>query len=258
MSAVASFRSSEDATKKCSSFEFNPNGQKAAIVTERTVNFVDVEKSLQVTETFPIDAKGNLNAIGWNPHSAGTTLAVSYDGGVRAIDTRSLDDQFHIVNANPPTCRSLDFNPNMQYMLATCGDDCRVALWDTRSVKEPVKTLNDHSHWVWCVRFNPIHDQLILSGGSDARLFLNSVASLSSDALQSAEADISIEDAINSEPMTKKLSDERLEKVEEHEDSVYACAWAANDPWIFASLSFDGRVIISRVKRHHKYAILRL
>uniref|UniRef100_F1LA09 Protein TSSC1 n=1 Tax=Ascaris suum TaxID=6253 RepID=F1LA09_ASCSU len=55
-----------------------------------------------------------------------------------------------------------------------------------------------------------------------------------------------------------RLNDERLEKVEEHEDSVYACAWAGNDPWVFASLSFDGRVIVSRVKRHHKYAILQL
>lgn len=55
-----------------------------------------------------------------------------------------------------------------------------------------------------------------------------------------------------------KLGDERLEEVEEHEDSIYSCAWAGNDPWIFASVSFDGRVIVSRVKRHHKYAILRL
>lgn len=54
------------------------------------------------------------------------------------------------------------------------------------------------------------------------------------------------------------LGDERLEKMEEHEESVYSCAWAGNDPWIFASVSFDGRVIVSKVKRHHKYAILRL
>lgn len=54
------------------------------------------------------------------------------------------------------------------------------------------------------------------------------------------------------------LGDERLEKMEEHEESVYSCAWAANDPWVFASVSFDGRVIVSKVKRHHKYAILRL
>lgn len=55
-----------------------------------------------------------------------------------------------------------------------------------------------------------------------------------------------------------RLEDGRLEKLEEHEESVYSCAWATNDPWVFATLSLDGRVVISRVKRHHKYAILQL
>uniref|UniRef100_A0A914SAA4 Uncharacterized protein n=1 Tax=Parascaris equorum TaxID=6256 RepID=A0A914SAA4_PAREQ len=52
-----------------------------------------------------------------------------------------------IKEANPPTVRSMDFNPNMQYTIATCGDDCRVALWDARKTIEPLKTLHDHSHW---------------------------------------------------------------------------------------------------------------
>jgi len=46
--------------------------------------------------------------------------------------------------------RDLDFNPNRQYYLASCGDDCKVRFWDVRNVQEPVKTLEDHSHW--CVQ----------------------------------------------------------------------------------------------------------
>lgn len=42
----------------------------------------------------------------------------------------------------------------------------------------------------------------------------------------------------------------------EHEDSVYAAEWASGDPWIFASLSYDGRFVMNRVPRDVKYSIL--
>ena len=43
---------------------------------------------------------------------------------------------------------------------------------------------------------------------------------------------------------------------EEHEDSVYAVEWSSADPWVFASLSYDGRLVINRVPRTEKYKIL--
>ena len=43
---------------------------------------------------------------------------------------------------------------------------------------------------------------------------------------------------------------------EEHEDSVYAVDWSCADPWVFASLSYDGRLVINRVPRAEKYKIL--
>lgn len=239
---------------RCSAFEFHPEGKKAAIAANKTLHFADVEDSLKAINCAKVDSKSIVRAVAWNPHSGGSVAAVVYDSSVKGIDSRTLDDGFVIENANVPNVRNVDFNPNVQYTLATCGDDCKVALWDIRKPNEPLKTLEDHSHWVWSVKFNPIHDQLILSAGSDARIFLNSVSSVSSEAVH--PFDLSAEDA---EVIThKKLGDERLEKVEEHEESVYACAWAGNDPWVFASLSYDGRLIVSRVKRHHKYAILRL
>ena len=43
---------------------------------------------------------------------------------------------------------------------------------------------------------------------------------------------------------------------DEHEDSVYGLAWSASDPWLLASLSFDGRVALSKVPKNIKYKIL--
>lgn len=52
-----------------------------------------------------------------------------------------------IDNAHYQLVRELDFNPNKQYYLASCGDDCRTKFWDTRKLNEPLKTFSDHSHW---------------------------------------------------------------------------------------------------------------
>lgn len=52
-----------------------------------------------------------------------------------------------IENAHGQLVRDLDFNPNKQYYLVSCGDDCKVKFWDTRNVTEPVRTLEEHSHW---------------------------------------------------------------------------------------------------------------
>jgi hypothetical protein len=43
---------------------------------------------------------------------------------------------------------------------------------------------------------------------------------------------------------------------DEHEESVYVAEWSAADPWVFASLSYDGRFVINRVPREIKYRIL--
>ena len=52
------------------------------------------------------------------------------------------------------------------------------------------------------------------------------------------------------------MQDGVIATYEEHEDSVYAAEWSTADPWIFASLSFDGRLVINRVPKKTKYRIL--
>lgn len=42
----------------------------------------------------------------------------------------------------------------------------------------------------------------------------------------------------------------------EHEDSVYCAEWSPAEPWVFASLSYDGRLLISHVKKSLKYQIM--
>jgi hypothetical protein len=51
-------------------------------------------------------------------------------------------------------------------------------------------------------------------------------------------------------------ADGQVSLYDEHEDSCYAVAWSAADPWTFASVSYDGRVSISCVPRNVKYRVI--
>ena len=53
-----------------------------------------------------------------------------------------------------------------------------------------------------------------------------------------------------------RLEEGVLAKYEEHEDAVYVVEWSSYDPWTFASLSYDGRLVVSRVPKSQKYKIL--
>ena len=55
---------------------------------------------------------------------------------------------------------------------------------------------------------------------------------------------------------SEREGDKLIKSYEEHEESVYAISWSCCDAWSFASLSFDGRVVINHVPPAEKYRIL--
>ena len=57
-------------------------------------------------------------------------------------------------------------------------------------------------------------------------------------------------------PPSSPPADNVISVYEEHEDSVYNVKWSTTDAWIFASLSYDGRLVINHVPTNEKYAIL--
>nr|DBA25805.1 TPA: hypothetical protein GDO54_010150 [Pyxicephalus adspersus] len=141
----------------------------------------DSHSSLSNSTT--LEGKGQLKFTSgrWSPHHNCTQVATANDTTIRGWDIRTMRQIYCIDNAHGQLVRDLDFNPNKQYYLASCGDDCKVKFWDTRNVNEPVKTLEEHSHWVWSVRYNHSHDQLVLTGSSDSRVILSNMVSISSE-----------------------------------------------------------------------------
>ncbi|KAJ9601626.1 hypothetical protein L9F63_000234 [Diploptera punctata] len=194
----------------------------------------------------------------WNPHHGCSQFVTANDSHIRSWDLRvsPVKSAWSVENAHCQLVRDLDFNPNKQYYMATCGDDGYSRFWDSRNPSEPVIARADHSHWVWSIRYNHFHDQLVLTSSSDSQVILTSVASISSEPLSHMVDDDPNQDESVPDTPREKLEDGVLATYDEHEDSVYSVEWSSADPWTFASLSYDGRLVISKVPRADKYMIL--
>lgn len=235
-------------------------GSENQIMTlaDNRLNLHDINQSKEGV-CLPI-ATGNLEGKGqtklttgaWNPHQNCQQFATVNDHTLRGWDVRSMSQVWTLENPGQQLVRSLDFNPNKQYHLATAGDDGYVRFWDTRSPTKPLITRADHSHWVWSVRFNQFHDQLVLTSSSDCHVILSCLATISSEPqgyLAEDEDQPQEEGGHRTNNNSANLEDGILKTFEDHEESVYSAVWSAADPWTFASLSYDGRLVINQVDR---------
>ncbi|KAK7574137.1 hypothetical protein V9T40_011328 [Parthenolecanium corni] len=232
---------------KISTFHPNDGGQVATVVDNKVLIWNVAEDSCKLSCTIVMEGKGQpkFTTGKWNtPINA--QFATANDCCVRGWDTRNPSKHAWIIeNAHLQLVRDIDFNPNRHHFLATCGDDGRSRFWDIRNTSQPLISRSDHSHWVWSIRYNHYHDELIASASSDTRVLITRIQSISSSSILPEE-----------ETTKDKLSDRVIATFDQHEDSVYCVEWSAADPWILASLSYDGRLLINRVPKDEKYKIL--
>lgn len=264
----------------------------AASVERNVVQIWDLQKQKQsqqymIKDLFEGNTNYNMdkfkcfNGKGrWSPSHHNGGLILSAGNSVIGFDVRCNTNSFVLENTHFRYTRDVDFNPNKQFDVATAGDDGSVNIWDIRNNTQPLKVMKNHTHWVWSVRYNQFHDQLILSSSSDTRVILSNDYSISSYAMiEMNESGSDIDDdydgidggleqagsnEINSDADSSPSESFQIERqpegivkvYEEHEDSVYAVEWSSVDPWLFASLSHDGRLVINSVPDMLKYSIL--
>ena len=94
----------------------------------------------------------------------------------------------------------------------------------------------------------------ILSGSSDNLVNLWRIGSISSvpssqPAQTSANKREDDEDEDENDDIKVKSNDM-------HEESIYALSWSVAEPWMYCSLSYDGRIILHQVPSSEKYKIL--
>eukprot|EP00941_MAST-03F_sp_MAST-3F-sp1_P001635 g1635.t1 len=194
-----------------------------------------------------------LMAGTWDPHHSkhvvtanGTSLR-GWDLRISSADSKSGSQTHHIEAAHRICVRDVDYNVNKPWHIVSGGDDGDVRFWDLRHPVDPIKTISGHSHWVTQTKCNPNHDQLVLTASTDQLVKLWRCSTISSAPVLEVEDD---------NETSKTAADCLINSFDEHEDSIYSTAWSACEPWVYASLSFDGRVVVGDVPSEEKYKIL--
>eukprot|EP01062_Namystynia_karyoxenos_P064213 TRINITY_DN57115_c0_g1_i1.p1 TRINITY_DN57115_c0_g1~~TRINITY_DN57115_c0_g1_i1.p1 ORF type:complete len:390 (+),score=107.68 TRINITY_DN57115_c0_g1_i1:63-1172(+) len=231
----------------CSKVLWEPQGMDVGTVL--CLQGAGCPADAQGVATAKLDAGGQRGALitipaecvhsgAWDPHHS-DVVCLAGDSALWQVDLRQRQPAQRLGAAHP-VVRDCEFNPNKQYSIATCGDDGAIKFWDIRKGAKVVKTVKAHDHWCCCVRFNPYHEQLVLSSSTDrdATVKLWNLPSVAHDGCQPGAAE------------------GVLRGINEYEDSVYAVAWSGLSPWVFASVSYNGKVLVHQVPRETKYSIL--
>jgi len=216
-----------------------PSGRcdKLISIDEQNIFLWSLDCSKKSAEVLSKDSAGMLHSLSggaWDPHDV-NAVAATGESSVQFWDLRTMKKVNSIEHAH---VRGVDYNPKREHILVTAEDESGIHVWDLRKAKVPVQELPGHTHWTWAVRCNPEYDGLILSAGTDSVVNLWYASATSSD-------DKTSESPVES---TRQRVNPLLNSYTDYEDSVYGLAWSSREPWVFASLSYDGRVIIESVK----------
>ncbi|CAN6880380.1 unnamed protein product [Brassica oleracea] len=216
-----------------------PSGRcdKLISMDEQNIFLWSLACSNKSAEVLSKDSAGMLHSLSggaWDPHDV-NAVAATGESSVQFWDLRTMKKVNSIERAH---VRGVDYNPKREHILITAEDESGIHVWDLRKAKAPVQELPGHTHWTWAVKCNPEYDGLILSAGTDSAVNLWYAAASSTN-------EKTPESPVGS---TRQRVNLLLNSYTDYEDSVYGLAWSSREPWVFASLSYDGRVVIESVK----------
>jgi len=201
------------------------------------------------TQTVSLENQMTPPRLAWDPHGVHGT-AVTVGSNVKILDWRAGSNtesgMIESFRAHRFGVADIDYNPNKPFVLASAGLDGLIKFWDLRKAKAPLLTARGgHTHYAWNVKYNPFHDQLVLSTGTDSTVNLWRVSTISSAPLL-----VDADDA--SETSAPNVRVFRYE----HTESVYGIAWGVADAWLYASVAYDGKILVNHVPSKEKYKIL--
>jgi len=191
-----------------------------------------------------------------DPHRAHIT-GVATENNLFFCDTRAkkiINGNISIDTVVGGSLRGLDFSCATPDRILTACSDGSVLFWDGRQLSAPVSasaqtSLHAHQHHCLGASFHPYHDQLVLSWGSDhtAKVFdLQQASSATASPVTSTTV-----------PKVRHLWNATPEKsLTDFGESVYSATWSNSGTWIFAGVSFHGKVLVDAVPQASKMRIL--
>lgn len=217
---------------------WSPSGRhdKLISIDEQNVFLWSLDSSKKAVKLQSQESAGMLHYLSggaWDPHDV-NVVASTCESSIQFWDLRTMKTTSSIE----AHVRNMDYDVRKKYILVTAEDESGIHIWDLRMPKAPIQEFPGHAHWTWAVKCNPDLDGLILSAGTDSAVNLWWASHISND-------DATSESLVDSP--TRKM-DSLLNTYSDYEDSVYGITWSFREPWIFASLSYDGRVVVESVK----------
>ncbi|RNF08343.1 WD40 repeat protein [Trypanosoma rangeli] len=191
---------------------------------------------------FCIGGGTQISCAALDAHHSSVCMVACEKLGLYLIDTRKKNPE---SIANTATLhgmgltRCIDFSSCQMNLILTSGDDGCVLWHDLRMsgttcCVERRQHLQAHNHAVPRALLNPFRDELLISCSSDHTLKL----------WDSSKQGDDHEPAV----CLKKLAD--------FGDSVVDACWSSGAPWVFAGVSYNGRVLVDDVPKEKKMAIL--
>jgi WD40 repeat protein len=266
---VSSLADDETPLNAVKSALWDPHNEGNTVVAdaEAVHVFSGAGASAKLTRLLTLHVGQRCSGACLDPHHPQQVSTVD-DTHLKTWDLRASRLAFKRDGAHLFGARDVDYNPNVPYQVLTTGEDSVLRFWDLRNLKNCVQALSGgHHHWIVRARFNSHHDQLVLSCGTDSAVCLWRAGSVASAPLgadspaatgaagSSGEAGGEAGGAAAS-GASARLPDGLIRRFEEHEDSCYSCCWSSMDAWIFASVSYDGKLVVNRVPGEEKYRIL--
>lgn len=191
---------------------------------------------------FQTDLDAHINCAALDTHRSSVCMVACEALGLYLIDTRKKKPDLIADTASLHgfgCTRCIDFSSVQMNLFLTSGDDGYV-LWHDMRVNgaayaaERRHHLRAHNHAVSRALFNPFHDELLLSCSADHTLKL---------------WDASKKDANDGQSVC-------LKKLTDFGDSVVDACWSSSSPWVFAGVSYNGKILVSDVPKKKKLEIL--
>ncbi|KAK2995097.1 hypothetical protein RJ640_020737 [Escallonia rubra] len=237
-------------SSKIKSILWWPSGKhdKLISIDEQNLFLWSLDSSRKTAQVQSQESAGMLHYLSggaWDPHDV-NSVASTCESSIQFWDLRTMMKTNSIEHAH---VRNIDFDSKKKYMLVTAEDEFGIHIWDLRMPKAPVLELPGHAHWyvaTLCWRHANI-DVLtcFLSDVSVSQFLLRLLSAGTDSAVSLWLASLPSSDDLTSESLVESPTrrvDPLLNSYSDYEDSVYGLAWSSREPWIFASLSYDGRV----------------
>lgn len=218
-----------------------PSGkyEKLISIDEQNLYLWSLDSARKTAQVQSQESSGVLHYLSggaWDPHDV-NSVASTCESSVQLWDLRTMKKANSIEHAH---IRNIDYDPKRRHRLVTAEDESGIHIWDLRMPKVPLTELPGHTHWTWAVKYNPEYEGLILSSGTDSTVNLWYASSQS-------VGDVTPESGLES---ATTRAGTLLNSYTDYEDTIYGLAWSSREPWIFASLSYDGRVVVETIKPH--------